>query len=171
MVLARQRIFELSWPMFLAFGTIGSDSILYGRVRLLRSLPLSSGRLAWMPLLLALVNILALLAGAAITQWITGGHYLTLSSAVFLIPMAGAVCVASGLVIRLGDNGMALGAALSMLAMIVIFETVENSHWPPAFWWLLGLGLMTAAFFMNRLWFRSSGSYRPPTGSSLWRPR
>jgi hypothetical protein len=81
--------------------------------------------------------------------------------------MAGAVCVASGLVIRYGENGMALGMVLSMLALVVIFGTVEDFHWPPAFWWLLGLGLMTAAFFLNRLWFRSSGSYRPSAGSFL----
>ncbi|MGD0813281.1 MAG: hypothetical protein ABSA83_06735 [Verrucomicrobiota bacterium] len=64
-----------------------------------------------------------------------------------------------------------IGLALGLPASMVIYDTVSNVQWPAAFWWLLGLSLMLAAFFLNRRWLRSSYAYRPSAGDSLQRRR
>ena len=152
------------WPLLIAFGTMGSVALLSSGMRMLRSLPLSSGRLALTLLLMPLASILGMIAATAIAQWITRGHFLGADSAIFLIPMAGIVCITSGLAIRYGKDGPIIAMGLAMLSSLVLAGAVSAAHWPAAFWCLLGLCLMVAAFFLNRHWLRSSYSYRPSTG-------
>jgi hypothetical protein len=75
--------------------------------------------------------------------------------------MAGAICIASSFVVPFGIEGRVLGLMLGMLFAIVIFNIVPYTHLPAAFWWLLGLSLILASYFLNRHWLRSSASYRP----------
>jgi len=145
-------------------GAMGASLLLSGGARLLRSLPLSAGRLALTLLLMPFFSILGVIAGLAINQRLTLGHFLRNDSATLLIPIAGAVGVASSFIIRFGKDGLPIMMILAMPAAVVITETVSNEQWPAAFWWLLGMCLMVAAFFLNRHWLRSSYSYRPSAG-------
>jgi hypothetical protein len=164
---------ENFWPFLIAYCAIGWAMLLCGRLRLLRCLPLSTGRLASVLLLMPLFSVLAIIAGCAVAQWTSLGHCLNRDSATFLIPMTGAVCLASSvMVLCSGSKDVSLiGLALGLPASMVIYDTVSNVQWPAAFWWLLGLSLMLAAFFLNRRWLRSSYAYRPSAGDSLQRRR
>ena len=159
------------WLCLFMYGAMGSAMLLYGGLRLLRSLPLSTSQLALALLLMPLFSILAGIAGLAVMQWINLGHFLSRDSATFLIPMTGAICIASSLIVPFGGNGKILAMLLALMASLVIFATISNVHWPAAFWWLLGFSLMLAAFCLNRHWLRSSYSYRPSAGDFLRRQR
>jgi hypothetical protein len=164
---------EFFWPFLLAYGGIGFVTLLSGGTRLLRSLPLSVGGLAMNLLLLPILGLLASVAGVATLQCFNMVHLLTRDSATFLIPMTGAICFASSFRVRYSGflSGSSIAMALGGLAALVIFHTVADAKWPAAFWSLLGLLLMVAAFFLNRHWLRSSYSYRPSTGDFLQRRR
>ena len=155
---------SLFWTYLFLFGAMGTTNLLRGGMRLLRSLPLSAGQLALAVLLMPMLGILGVIVGVATIQWISLGHFPTHYSASFLIPMAGAVCASFSLIVRFGGIGCVLAMPLAMSASVVIFETVAHANWPTAFWWLLGLGLMASAFFLNRHWLRCSESYRAATG-------
>ncbi len=154
------------WPWLFAFCTLASAGLLSGGARLLRSLPLSAGHLAWILLFLPISGILGVIAALGILEFVFPGHFFAPSPCSFLIPMAGAVCIASSLFLPFGGRGDRFAVLpLAMLASFVIFDTAENARWPSVFWWLLGLSLIAAAFFLNRRWLRSSHSYRPSTGA------
>ena len=139
----------------------------------MRSLPLSAGSLASNLLLMPLLSILASVAGMATLQCLHAGHFLSRDSATFLIPLTGVICfVCSFLVCDSGlQKGYVVTMALGFPAGLVIFDTIAETKWPAGFWWLLGLLLMAAAFFLHRHWLRSSYSYRPSTGDFLQRRR
>jgi hypothetical protein len=151
-----------AWPYLFAFGGVGSVQRLCGGIRLLRCLPLSAGQLGLTLLLMPLLSILAIVAGVATMQWISPGQLPSHYSASLMISMTGVACLAAGLIVPLGRDGL----LLAMLASLVISDIIPNVKWPAAFWWLLGLGLMAAAFFLNRHWLRSSASYRPSAANS-----
>jgi hypothetical protein len=156
---------QFFWPWLFAFCTLASAGLLSGGARLLRSLPLSAGHLAWTLLFLPISGILGVIAALGMLEFVFPGHFFAPSPCSFLIPMAGAVCFASSLFLPFGGRGDRFAVLpLAMLASFVIFDTVENARWPSVFWWLLGLSLIVAAFFLNRHWLRSSHSYRPSTG-------
>jgi hypothetical protein len=162
---------HMFWPILFAFGGVGVAGLLSGGMRLLRSLPQSAGQLALILLLMPILSILAIIAGVAIIQWINPGQFPSHYSASLMIPMAGAVCIASSLIVPFGRDGNLLGFVLALTASLVICDTIPNLQWPAAFWWLLGFSLMLAAFFLNRHWLRSSYAYRPSTGDFLRRQR
>lgn len=156
------------WPFLFMFGGMGGAGLFSGGVRLLRSVPLSVGHLALNLMLMPLFSILAAITGVAVIQWLNLGHFLSSDSANFLIPMTGAICFASSFMVRhsASGNGYIVAMALGFPASWVVFDTVAHVKWPAAFWRLLGLGLIAAAFFLNRHWLRSSASYRPSAASS-----
>ncbi|MGP8201570.1 MAG: hypothetical protein ACLQU4_18935 [Limisphaerales bacterium] len=162
------------WPFLITFSATGCAVFLSsGGLRLLRCLPLSTCHLASVLLLIPLFSVLAVVAGLAVVQLTNLGHFLNRDSATFLVPMTGAVCLASSvMVLCSGSKDVNLiGLALGLPASMVICDTVSNVKWPVALWWLLGFSLMLAAFFLNRHWLRSSYSYRPSTGGFLRRHR
>jgi len=129
--------------------------------RPLRVLPLSTGRLALILWLLPLSCMLGVLVPVVLSQRLSLVRFLDQNSLSFIIPMAGVVCIASSLGIRFGKLG--IGSAIGGLligGMIFVFPIFGVAKWPAVFWWLPGVGLMAAAFFANRCWLRSSGSYR-----------
>jgi hypothetical protein len=158
---------HLVLPWLFAFCPLGTSVHLSGGVRLLRSLPLSAGHLALTLLLLPFLTILAMVAALGILEIVYPGHFLSPHSCSYLIPMSGTVCIASSLYLPFtGQSNRFILMLLGMVASLVVIETVANVDLPATFWWLLGLGLMAAAFFLNRHWLRSSASYRPSAANS-----
>lgn len=155
------------WPYVFTFGGLGSVGLMCEAMRFLRTLPLSARRLALTLLFMPLFSIVPIIAGVAMIKWFNPGLFLIPAS--LMIPMVGAVCCASSLMVRFGKNGYLFAMLLGLLASEVICKTVSDVKWPAVFWWLLGLCLMAAAFFLNRHWLRSSASYRPSTGGLLRR--
>jgi hypothetical protein len=94
-------------------------------------------------------------------QWIGSGQLPSHYSASLMISMTGVACLAAGLVVPFGRDGL----LLAMVASLVISETIPNVRWPAAFWWFLGFSLTLAAFFLNRRSLRSSYPYRPSSGA------
>ena len=154
-----------------AFGGIASFRLLRGGMRLLRTLPLSTGQLALRLSLMPLFGVLPSIAGLAIIQWIKLGQSPIHDLATLVIPCAGTVCIACSFIVPFHKAGNIIAMLLAPSASAVIVKTVSNVKWPAAFWWLLGLCLMAGAFFLNRHWLRSSYSYRPSTGDFSRRQR
>jgi hypothetical protein len=150
----------LSFFYALALGSVFPVALFGGQLRLWRSLPLSTRQLAAILSLMPLASVLAMLAGLAIVWWIVPGRFLN----VFFVfsctmSMVGAICIASSFAVPFGEAD--LGWVLAYLFAIVIINIIPYTHWPAAFWWLLGLSLILASYFLNRHWLRSSASYRP----------
>lgn len=161
--------YAIFWPWLVA--ATGNKVLLGGGVRLLRTLPLSTGRVALILVLMPLCSIMAISAALGMIQCVSPGRFFDHHWLSFVIPCAGAVCIASSLQVYFGKNGFPISMFLAILASVVISETVSNVKWPVAFWWGLGLCLIAAAFFLNRNWLRCSASYRPSTGDFLGRQR
>jgi len=157
---------EAVWCGLFSICVAGSSRVLTGGTRFLRSLPLSTDRLAFCLLLLTMVSLTSAILAVGVLHFVSSNQVFVPQAASFLIPMAGSICVVSSLCLPLSGDFSRFVLPFGILAPLAVFELVSNTHWPAAFWWILGFCLIAAAFFLNRHWLRSSLSYRRPVGDS-----
>jgi hypothetical protein len=155
------------WSWLFAFCTLGSSRVLLGGPRFLRVLPLSTNQLAGNLMLFPVVSVLATIVAIVVLRWVYHGQLAGPFAPAFLIPIMGSICVVSSLHLPFSVNAnKSLIVPFGMGASIAMLNMISDTHRATTFWWIVGLCLIAAAFFLNRHYLRSSLSYRRPVGDS-----